>query len=288
LHAIIKPQQVRSYALAKGWQRMPGVNGNIALFNHPQGHWDQLIVPMDESFDDYAKRLGDVVENLAKFESRPVAEVLDDLITPEADILRYRVASQATGRGSIPLLEGVRLLDGARRSLLAEACSVLSPMTHHPRMSRAEAQQLLSACSLGQTERGSYAVSDSCPLRAVEQDQTLLPGSEPFARKTVSTLMRSMSRIIHAIEADTVPNVFLESQEEPVLSANPGNPQRAHSETRHGQSHRGFSTCAARHVQRGDASAVKLDQAHLGRNETECHGLISPVAFGIKEPDIEG
>jgi hypothetical protein len=217
---LIKPQQVRSYAIAKGWHRVPNVNGEIALFNHPEGQWDQLIVPMDESFDDYANRLRDVVENLAGFEARPVAEVLNDLLTPEADILRYRVASPATGRGSIPLMEGIRLLEGAKRSILAAACSVVNPIAHHARMSRTEAQQLLGACHLGQTERGSYAVSVSCPLRAVEQDQTLLPGSEPFTRRAVSTLMRSLSRVVTSIEADTVPSIFETQENQPVLSAN--------------------------------------------------------------------
>ncbi len=217
---LIKPQQVRSYAIAKGWQRVPNVNGNIALFNHPGAQWDQLIVPMDESFDDYAKRLQDVVENLAEFEGRPAAEVLNDLLTPESDILRYRIASPATGRGSIPLLEGIRLLEGAKRSILAAACSVVNPIVHHPRMSRTEAQQLLGACHLGQTERGSYAVSVSCPLRAVEQDQPLLPGSEPFTRRTVSTLMRSLSRVVTSIDADTVPSVFETQENQPVLSVN--------------------------------------------------------------------
>ena len=108
---LIKPQHVRSYALAKGWKRVPGVNGEIALFNHPRGQLDQLIVPTDESFDDYANRLREVVENLAQFESRPIGEALNDLITPDADIVRYRVASAATGRGSIPLMEGIRLLE---------------------------------------------------------------------------------------------------------------------------------------------------------------------------------
>ncbi len=49
----VKPQQVRGYAIAKGWQRVPNANGGIALFNHPGAQWDQLIVPMDESIDDY-------------------------------------------------------------------------------------------------------------------------------------------------------------------------------------------------------------------------------------------
>ena len=217
---LIKPQQVRGYAIAKGWQRVPNVNGEIALFNHPQGRFDQLIVPMDESFDDYAKRLREVAENLSVFESRPVAEVLNDLLTPESDILRYRVSSSATGRGSIPLIEGIRLLDGAKRSILAAACSVVNPVSHHPRMSRTEAQQLLSACQLGQTERASFAVSVSCPLRAVEQDQVLRPDNEPFTRRAVSNLMRSLSRVVTSIEADTVPDIFEAHEHQPVLSAN--------------------------------------------------------------------
>jgi hypothetical protein len=217
---LIKPQQVRTYALAKGWQRVPDVNGRIALFNHPQGHWDQLIVPMEESFDDYAKRLRDVVENLAAFESRPLIEVLNDLINVDADTLRYRVASPETGRGSIPLMEGIQLLEGAKRTILAAACSVVSPVAYHPRMSRTEAQQLLSACHLGQTERGSYSLLVSCPLRAVEQDQALVPGVEPFTRRAVATLMRSLSRIVGAIEADTIPNVFQAAPDQPVISAN--------------------------------------------------------------------
>jgi hypothetical protein len=87
-------------------------------------------------------------------------------------------------------------------------------------MSRTEAHQLLVACHLGQTERGSYAVSVSCPLRAVEQDQALLPGNEPFTRRAVSTLMRSLARVVTSIEADTVPSIFETQENQPVLSAN--------------------------------------------------------------------
>ena len=87
-------------------------------------------------------------------------------------------------------------------------------------MSRTEAQQLLNACQLGQTERGSYAVSISCPLRAVEQDQTLLADGQTFARQAVATLMRSLSRIVTSIEADKVPSVFELAEDLPVLSAN--------------------------------------------------------------------
>lgn len=217
---LIKPQQVRAYALAKGWQRVPTKRAEIALFNNPSGELDQLIVPMEESFQDYARRLEEVIENLAHVESRPSIAVLNDLLTYDSDIVRYRVCSPTTARGSIALLEGIRLLEGAKRSLLAAAHSVVNPASHHPRMGRAEALQLLNACHLGQTERASYSVSVACPLRAVEQDQTLLPGNEPFTRRAVTLLMRSLSRIVNSIEADTVPKVFDAIAEEPAVSAN--------------------------------------------------------------------
>src|SRR5262245_20426179 len=167
---LIRPQEVRTYALAKGWRRVPGVNGEIALFNHPQAQWDQILVPMDETFDDYDKRILEVIQTLAGIESRPEMEVLNDLLMADSDILRFRVTSSATGRGLIPLGEGVNRVGGARKSLLASACSVVNPAPYHPRMRRTEALQFLAACQLGQTERDSFTLVLSCPLRAVEPD----------------------------------------------------------------------------------------------------------------------
>ncbi len=216
----VTPQQVRSYALAKGWNRVPGVNGNVALFSHPKGNWEQLLVPMDVTYDDYDRRIGDVVGVLAEFESRLAADVLQDLLQPDADVMRYRMVSPVTKRGTVPFLDGIRLLEGAKKSLLASACSVVHPATHHPRMSRTEAQQLLAACELGQTERRSFGVAIACPLRAVEQQQGLLPGNEPFTRRVTRMLMTSVGRLVSAIEDDSVPQVYDLTSDQPVLSAN--------------------------------------------------------------------
>ena len=76
---LIKPQQVCDYAIANGWQIVPNVNGYISLFNHPKGQYDQLIVPMDDSMDDYSRRIRELVEILADFESRPVLQILNDM-----------------------------------------------------------------------------------------------------------------------------------------------------------------------------------------------------------------
>lgn len=216
----VKPQQIRNYARARGWYRIQQQNPNLALFGHANAEYEQLLVPMDDELLDYERRLTEVVETLAGFEQRSVESILNDLLTSDADIVRFRVSSPATDRGSIPLSEGIRLLEGAKRSLLAAAHSVLNPVNHHPRMGRSEAQQLLSKCHMGQTERGSFAISISCPLRAVEADQPLLPGAETFSRKAVSTMMQSVCQIVQAIDADTVPRLLTPSEGEIPVSVN--------------------------------------------------------------------
>lgn len=220
LTCLVTPKQVRSYARAKGWQRDEKVDGGIALFAHPAHEDEQLIVPMDASFDDYSRRIADVVFNLAGIEKRPAIQVLNDLLNTDADILRFQVSSLDAQSGSVPLQAGIRLLEGARRSLLAAACSAIAPVTYHPRMSRTEAVQLLDACRLGQTERGSFTAAIVCPLRAVEQEQSGSAGSEPFARRATGLLMDSANRLVRAIEADQVESVYEAHGDEPVISAN--------------------------------------------------------------------
>jgi hypothetical protein len=220
LVAQLKPQQVRAYALAKGWKRAPNKRPEVAVFNSPNQGDEQLIIPVEESLTDYTKRLREVVDVLAAFESRPAVEVLGDLLTPEADVLRFRTRSASAARGILPLADGIRLLEGAKKSILAAACSVVHPVAHHPRMSHTEAQQLVSACQLGQTERGSYTVVVSCPLRAVEQEQTLLAQSEPFTRQAVSLLIRSLDRVANAIEQDDTASLITRTSHQPTISAN--------------------------------------------------------------------
>ena len=216
----VRPQQVRTYALSRGWQRIQQQNPNLAVFGHANAEYEQLLVPMDDELLDYDRRLTEVLETLAGFEKRSLESVLNDLLTSDSDTVRFRVSSPATDRGSIPLSEGIRLLDGAKRSLLAAAHSVLNPVNHHPRMSRSEAQLLLSKCHMGQTERGSFAISISCPLRAVEAEQACLPGAETFSRKSVTTMVQSVSRIVQAINADALPQLWTPAEDQVPVSVN--------------------------------------------------------------------
>ena len=252
LVARIKPADARAYATATGWVRVPTVNGKTAVFNHPGWDLDQLLIPLDANLSDYPNRMAEVVESLAEHQKRPGPEVLNDLLMPPSDVLRFRLDEPDTEAGIVPLIQGIDLLEGARKAILASACSVVQPQPFHPRLSRAEAEQLLQACRLGQTERGSFTAVIACPLDAVGgkpiagNPMPLFEGkegfhpeasasgsaaaaeavfsptatSEPFTRKATGLLMRSVARIVSAVDADQVASLLEPPGDRAPLSAN--------------------------------------------------------------------
>jgi hypothetical protein len=235
----VNPFEVRRYAVAEGWQRSEGDNGVIALYQHPESDLDQLIVPLDPSMDDYGRSMADVIARLAERSGLSPIQILEDLLNSPCDLLRFRLDEPDSQRGSIPLTQGISLLRAAERALLSSACSVIQPQAFHPRLSRSEAEQLVNACRMAQTERGSFTLKVACPLDAV--DPELAPTApmplfdkisepdlvnvrhevrEPFTRQVTRLFMGSLNRITKAIDSDKTASLLVEEPGQPVLSAN--------------------------------------------------------------------
>jgi len=216
--ARIVPRDALGYARSHGWSQFRK-SGNLMVFNRPEaGSLDQVLLPVDASRPDYAERLTDAVEKLATFEDRPPAVIATDLLHFDADVLRYRIASQRSERGTLPLSQAIDLLAGARQSILAAAHSALAPKKYHPKLSRGEAQQLLERCDLNQTEQRSFVVAISCPLRAVDEAAGLFPNNETFTRRTSVLLSKALAELDRAVEEERVNSIV--EQEKPIISAN--------------------------------------------------------------------
>ncbi len=197
---MVTPRALTGYARGLGWQPVPnGKRTEIAVFHRPDSTLHQVIIPTDPTLDDFGEAVIEAVRKLAEFEKRPAQEVLDHLLLPPADMLRFREVSPDAEAGHLPLDHGVRLLEGLRKSLLSVAHSVLVPQPYHPRMSRSEAEEFVSRCRLGQTERGSFVLSLACPLNL--QAGLSGPNGEPFARRVTSLLMRTLQELSQAADS---------------------------------------------------------------------------------------
>jgi len=222
LAARLRPTDVQNYARATGWQRVPNVAGPIAVYHRAGSDTDEVIVPQNPSGSDFTRRMAEAVAALSEVEERTPDEVLKDLLLTPADALRFRVESANTEDGSVPLPEGISLLAGARKALLASACDVLYPQTFHPRLSRSEAEQFVSHCRLGQTERGSFVASVICPFDAAPAESSSLFPDLPagnFARRVTMHLMSAIRRVAESIAADQ-PERLIAVDGSDVVSAN--------------------------------------------------------------------
>ncbi len=192
---LVLPRAMKNYAQGLGWKPVTGLNGTVAVYHDPNSELRQLLVPLDEKFDDYPESVARVVERLAEFEKRDPAEVLNHLLVPPSDLLSFREQSAETEAGDISVEHGSRIIEGVKKALLAIAHSVEQPQAFHPRLSRDEAKQFLSRCRMS-TTRGSFVLNVACLL----DTQVALPGMEPepFTRKVTSLFMDTLSALLHA------------------------------------------------------------------------------------------
>lgn len=205
----LRPDDVQLYLSSRGWKRDESastVNGSV--YGYPGIPDAEALLPARRDFVDYVERMADIVHMLAAVERREPAQVLADLSSPPADVLRLQVIAPDATLGTLPLNDGIRLMEGARNLLLAAACSVRQTAPFFPRQAYKEALGFLQTCQLGQTERGSFITKIIAPVPPVvesqsslfEKDDESLLASEPFARKSTVRLMTALQHIRGAID----------------------------------------------------------------------------------------
>lgn len=169
--SALAPTDVRDYAKSLGWSLLQeALPDRLYVLTHPEMSPRQIVIPIETSAPDYAEAVQTVRE----------------------DTLRYRVTTARRDEDTLPLPFAASLVQGAQQMLLASACTVLTPRLHHPRLYRAEAQQLVENARFGQTEQGSFVLEVSCPIDALDV-QGSLPWDDvplPFVRMATNRCCR--------------------------------------------------------------------------------------------------
>ncbi len=216
--AALTPLDVRAYVHATGWTRVESKRPERVIFARA-GSFDQLSFLNEPSLEDYGPAMFDVLGKLAEVERRTMPEVYVDLLTPNADTVHAGVVSEQANRGQLSLDYAASLVTGLRQSVLSAAHTAAMPRPSHPRLNRADALALIKSARFNQSERSSYTVSVTLPLRSPEDDALLFNG-EPFARQASKVLMLSLDRLYTDIEADAADRALEDVAGQPVISAN--------------------------------------------------------------------
>jgi hypothetical protein len=218
---------LQRYALSHGWERknLPE-RFKIALYRRPEDPNRELLLPQSEEFGDYLERIADFVSGLASFESVPINHVLNALLNPQADVLRFGYRGPESNLGFVPFLTGISLFDAALRSLSTATYDVIKPERFHARMSNTKADAYIESCRMGQTERASFVISCICPVEPASQlpvtadDEQLVEEVPAFGRRVTQHIMRSVAQINEFVLADRVNRLVEPEPGDIVISGN--------------------------------------------------------------------
>lgn len=217
LAARVGDRDLRDYLTARLWTAIPSRLGHVAIFRSPGAGAAEIQIPLDPGLADYADALALAARRVSSFEGRPLEQLLRDLLQPRSDTIRYALTGAATETGTVGLLAGLSLVQGALKTLLASACSVQRPRRFHPRMTLADAEGYVRACRLGQTEIGSYVLTIDAPLDIHAQ----LDATEvPFGRRATTYLLASTAHLAQSVRRGEASRILDESTDAPLVSVN--------------------------------------------------------------------
>src|SRR5262249_33707837 len=156
-------------------------NGRAALFvRQIDGTEFEVLLPLTPDLRDFPERMSEVLRTLELVENRDQLQILNDLTSARADVVRIR--RPGPDDGTILLEDGVSLINSAFDMVLAAACTTVTPKLYYPGKKPTAATDYLRKTRLGQSERGSYVLTVISPVPPRTMDE-LIPGfHDPFER----------------------------------------------------------------------------------------------------------
>jgi hypothetical protein len=185
--ASLRPANVVDYLRYHGWSVEPGPSREVVRYRSGDV---RVTVLLDETFEDYPRRMAEVAETLSRCERRSVFEVVNDLLSPPGDCVRFRIQSESTEAGTVGLQQSLQLRRGLKNLLLSAAHSTLSPQPYFARLTQSKAQELINSCRERQSERGSYVTSILVPVSPPVMGSSL---DDELARRTTRMLFRALN-----------------------------------------------------------------------------------------------
>ncbi|MCP4695325.1 MAG: hypothetical protein GY862_00545 [Gammaproteobacteria bacterium] len=181
----LSPEDVCAYLTGNGWHETERIGDKGWVFEKGE---NELLIPARRNLGDYASRMADVVNTLAREEQRSQLSVYNDLSASGNDIIRVR-ALEGDENGTIPFHDGVVLYGAAEKMVKAGACSAIAPKPYYRSCNFALVKDYMKSVRLGQTERGSYVMTLLSPIGARLAEA---PDKPPFPRMVTSHLAGSL------------------------------------------------------------------------------------------------
>lgn len=210
LSVNMQPSTLQKYLLSKGWVADGELFGQAIIWHRPEGDaFDyEVLQPTSEDVKGYKQRMMDAIHSIAEFEGRDFRSVLNDLDNFLSDSVKIRVVHSDVNEGTIPIEDGVLLIEKSRDLLAATTMSTFKKKAYFTGQRGAEAQDFIKNLRLGQTEVGSFIVNLIAPVEQLSDSQ-MDQDEMSVTRAVTNNLSRSLIALEQGLHSYKVTaNVF--------------------------------------------------------------------------------
>ncbi len=188
------------FLLKLGWKQANNLNDYYNVWHSPiiDGNQEELVVPITNEVFRLERDLNNIIKTLMTFYDKKEYQILDDFENSVKDQVKFRVKSEMTEDGYIPLVEGVRLLENTKEMLIASFLSISNKKKNYTGPHPENVNEAISNIKMGQTEEGSFIINIYLPNDYYEDGQPSLleEESDSFTRKALTVMEQASTELI--------------------------------------------------------------------------------------------
>lgn len=209
------------YMLLNQWSRDYNFkNKNLMVFSSPKGK--RIAIPASEKYDDFYFTLDRMLKSLENHLNKSSNDIIKEIITSYYDRLEFRIQSQFSVDGKLPLGYAAECIDGLKDLVLYSACAEerLQPICYK---ASNKSRELTNKFKLAQTEVGSYVINIDTEVIEEDKEQETLTCTEidaPIEHKIVKRIYTAINQVNDIVEDRNNINDLIPTAYENGLTAN--------------------------------------------------------------------
>lgn len=196
----ITSASIEKYLLFTGWIKDDTFpNPRLWVFNYTHDPEVTIAVPSNETAPDFYSRVYSLVQTLSTINDRTEQDIIDSLKSAYTDRLQFRIITEESKNGKIPLEYAARCLDGLKDLVLYAACAEERAKPVCARL-YGSAKRRLDKFQFGQTQIGSFIINIDVPVVDEQNEQMFLVEAatlpeEPPEHKIIKRIGTAITQI---------------------------------------------------------------------------------------------
>jgi hypothetical protein len=196
-----RPLDAAAYLRVHGWKQSHVKPDRYSLWTKSdaiRGDFEVLVPEMLDA-SDLCNRVAELMTTLAVEEGRVLDEVVEDIATPNCDVVRARLRDENEG-ATLSLENGAEAFRNIYDLLLAAGCSAWKPRAAYGPRKPDEALRFMRGLRLSPSRPGSYVIKVVSPVAPrLGQIDLFDATEEPFARRATLALARALQSAIDGV-----------------------------------------------------------------------------------------